>query len=78
MDIDPSLLLLTMLIDKISAYEDLSPEFSGFNEWVANRSAGVAVIRVLMDQHSLPQSDFENRAGDRSQVSPVHPSDLHL
>lgn len=71
MDTDPSSPLLNMLIDKIAAYEESAPEFSGFNQRVADTPPGVAVIRVLMDQHGLTQSDFENEIGKRSQVSRV-------
>lgn len=78
MDTDPSSPLLTMLIEKIEAYENTAPEFDAFNETIKNTPTGIAVLRVLMDQYGLNQSEFENEIGKRSQVSRVLKGDRAL
>ncbi|WP_241613194.1 helix-turn-helix domain-containing protein [Rosenbergiella epipactidis] len=42
-----------------------------FNERIANTPAVVAMLRVIMDQHDLNQSDFENEIGKKSLVSRI-------
>ncbi|WP_244968964.1 transcriptional regulator [Rosenbergiella collisarenosi] len=59
-DNDPHSPILTMLIAKIEEYENSLPEMADFNERIANTPAGVAMLRVIMDQYDLNQSDFEN------------------
>ncbi|EIW3845546.1 helix-turn-helix domain-containing protein [Salmonella enterica] len=68
---EPDSPLVDMLTAKIEKYEDEAPELSEFNERIASLPAGIALLRVLMDQYNLTQSDFENEIGKRSLVSRI-------
>ncbi|CDL86645.1 helix-turn-helix domain-containing protein [Xenorhabdus cabanillasii] len=68
---DPDSPLVDMLTAKIDAYENGAPEFAEFNERIASTQSGVAVLRTLMDQHGLNQTDFEDEIGKRSLVSRI-------
>ena len=68
---EPDSPLVDMLAAKIEEYENNAPEFEEFNERIANGSTGLSLLRVLMDQHGLNQSDFENERGKRSLVSRI-------
>lgn len=63
--------LVEMLTAKITAYEDHAPEFAAFNARISAGKNGVSLLRVLMDQHGLVQSDFENEIGKKSLVSRI-------
>lgn len=63
--------LVEMLTMKIDKYENESPEFAEFNARVASIPSGVALLRTLMDQYQLTQSDFENEIGKKSLVSRI-------
>lgn len=56
---------------KIDKYENESPEFAEFNARVSSIPSGVALLRTLMDQYQLTQSDFENEIGKKSLVSRI-------
>lgn len=68
---DPDSPLVEMLTAKIDKYENESPEFAEFNARVASIPSGVALLRTLMDQYQLTQSDFENEIGKKSLVSRI-------
>ena len=68
---DPDSPLVEMLTTKIDKYENESPEFAEFNARVASVPSGVALLRTLMDQYHLTQSDFENEIGKKSLVSRI-------
>lgn len=68
---DPDSPLVEMLTTKIDKYENESPEFAEFNARVASIPSGVALLRTLMDQYQLTQSDFENEIGKKSLVSRI-------
>ncbi len=78
MDNDPLSPLLSILTDKIEKYEDSAAEFSEFNARIDAKPTGVALLRILMDQYQLTQSDFENEIGKKSQVSRVLKGDRSL
>jgi len=63
--------LVDMLTAKIDKYENESPEFAEFNARVAAIPTGVALLRTLMDQYHLTQSDLENEIGKKSLVSRI-------
>lgn len=63
--------LIDMLTAKIDKFENESVEFAEFNARVANTPSGVALLRTLMDQYHLTQSDFENEIGKKSLVSRI-------
>lgn len=75
---EPDSPLVDMLTAKIEKYEDDAPELAEFNERIASLPAGVALLRVLMDQHNLTQSDFENEIGKKSLVSRILSGDRSL
>lgn len=68
---EPDSPLVDMLASKIAAYEDSAVEFAAFNTRIATGCNGVALLRVLMNQHGLKQSDFEHEIGQRSLVSRI-------
>lgn len=70
-DYDRNFLLIEALSSSIERYEEISPEFLGFNGTVENLNKGTAVLRMLMDQHALKTNDFENEIGKKSMVSQV-------
>jgi HTH-type transcriptional regulator/antitoxin HigA len=62
-------LLIEMLCFSIKRYEDSAEEFEGFNDRLKQLNSGVAALSVLMDQHKLNTTDFENEIGKKSLVS---------
>ncbi|MBQ4789836.1 helix-turn-helix domain-containing protein [Pectobacterium versatile] len=68
---EPGSPLIDMLTAKIDKYEDDAPEFAAFNERIKALPGGIALLRVLMDQHQLTQSDFEAEIGKKSLVSRI-------
>lgn len=68
---DPDSPLVEMLTAKIDKYENESSEFAEFNVRVASIPSGVALLRTLMAQYQLTQSDFENEMGKKSLVSRI-------
>ncbi|HCL6723602.1 TPA: hypothetical protein N2Q78_005216 [Citrobacter freundii] len=75
---DPDHPLVDILVAKIGQYEDEAPEFAEFNSRIAAVPTGVALLRVLMDQHKLTQSDFEEEIGNKSLVSRILKGDCTL
>jgi HTH-type transcriptional regulator/antitoxin HigA len=63
--------LIDMLCISIEKYEDTAEEFKGFNERLKQINPGVAALSVLMDQHKLNTTDFENEIGKKSFVSMI-------
>jgi HTH-type transcriptional regulator/antitoxin HigA len=61
--------LIDMLCISIEKYEDSAEEFKGFNDRLKQLNSGVAALSVLMDQHNLNTTDFENEIGKKSLVS---------
>ncbi|SAD21490.1 putative DNA-binding protein [Enterobacter cloacae] len=68
---DPDSPLVEMLTMKTYKYENESQEFAEFNARVASIPSGVALLRTLMDQYHLTQSEFENEIGKKSLVSRI-------
>ncbi|MHC9516358.1 helix-turn-helix domain-containing protein [Enterobacter mori] len=68
---DPDSPLVEMLTTKIDKYENESPEFAELNARVDSIQSGVALLRTLMDQYQLIQSNFENEIGKKSLVSRI-------
>ncbi|EAA7570446.1 TPA: helix-turn-helix domain-containing protein [Salmonella enterica subsp. enterica serovar Havana] len=68
---EPDSPLVDMLAAKIDDYEDNAPEFAEFNARIATESHGISLLRILMDQYGLKQSDFEEEIGQRSLVSRI-------
>lgn len=70
--------LISVLADKIAAYEDNAPEFAEFNEAINNLPRSVALLRHLMDQNGLSQSSFKDEIGSNSLVSMILKGDRNL
>ncbi|WP_350303924.1 helix-turn-helix domain-containing protein [Photorhabdus viridis] len=68
---NPDSPLVDMLTAKIDTYESSAPEFTKFNERIASTQSGIAILRTLMDQYGLNQTDFEDEIGTRSLVSRI-------
>ncbi|TLS78293.1 helix-turn-helix domain-containing protein [Mariprofundus erugo] len=63
--------LIELISGSIERYEQTLPEV---RVWQAKADAGssdVALLRLLMDQHGLSGSDFENEIGKKSYVSQI-------
>ncbi|ASX26953.1 helix-turn-helix domain-containing protein [Candidatus Williamhamiltonella defendens] len=63
--------LIDILSIKISEYEENSEQFCEFNKALEAMPTGVAVLRVLMDQYHLKQTDLKNEIGSKSLVSQI-------
>ncbi|WP_440705343.1 helix-turn-helix domain-containing protein, partial [Klebsiella pneumoniae] len=63
---DPGSPLVDMLTARIDAWEDNAVEFEEFNTRFEAGKNGVSLLRVLMQQYGLSQSDFENEIGNKS------------
>lgn len=68
---DPTSPLLDMVSRKITEYEDRLPEVVAFREQMNAIPPGIAVLKTLMDQHQLRQSDFQQEIGSKSMVCRV-------
>ena len=68
---DVNLIAIDALTNAISRYESEELSFSKFNKRIENADPAVATLKVLMNQHSLKTSDFENEIGKKSMVSQV-------
>lgn len=63
--------LIDMLCISIEKYENTAEEFKGFNDRLKQINSGVAALSILMDQHKLNTTDFENEIGKKSIVSMI-------
>ncbi len=63
--------LIEMLAVKVAKYEETAAEFAAFNARTQALPGGVALLRVLMDQHGLNQSSFVAEIGQRSYVNRI-------
>ena len=70
-DYDANLIVIEALSNVIARYEDESPRFEAFNNRQLEIDPAIATLRVLMDQHGLNTTDFENEIGKKSMVSQV-------
>jgi len=68
---DTNNILIDLLTSHIDRYEENAPEFEDFNRSLTEGTDGVSLLRVIMDQHGLGQSDFENEIGKKSLVSRI-------
>lgn len=77
-DYDEQKPLIEVLSLSIERWEDESEEFSEFNEKIESLGSGISVLRVLMDQHKLNTTDFQNEIGGKSMVSMILNSKRNL
>ncbi len=67
---DPMDLVIDMLAKAIEEYESQDSDVIAFEEQVAGLQSGIAVLKVLMDQHKLGVADLPE-IGSKSMVSRV-------
>lgn len=60
---EPDNPLVDLLCARIAHYEDKDPELAEFNARQNEISTGPGILRVLIEQHNLSLSDFENEIG---------------
>lgn len=70
-DYDEQQPLIEILSISIERWEEKSDEFAEFNQKIASLNSGIAVLRVLMDQHRLKTTDFKGEIGGKSMVSMI-------
>lgn len=69
LETDENNVLVDILCQKITAYESTMPKVIAMNERLATVDSGTSMLRLLIDQHSLTLSDFENEIGKKAMVS---------
>ncbi len=70
-DYDKHSVLVDLLSASIEKYENTAEEFVEFNRRLSALDSGVSALSVLMEQHSLKTTDFENEIGGKSLVSMI-------
>lgn len=68
---EPDNPLVDLLCARIAHCEDKDPEVGEFNARQSEISIGPGILRVLIEQHNLSLSDFENEIGKQSLVSRI-------
>lgn len=75
---EPDNPLVDLLCARIAHYEDNDPAMADFNSRQREISTGPGVLRVLIEQHNLSLSDFDNEIGKKSLVSRILSGDRQL
>lgn len=70
-DTDDENPLIDILATKIADYENSAPEYATFNASLAAIPRELAMLRTLMDQNGLNQTDFAEEIGGRSLVNMI-------
>ena len=70
-DYDANQLLIDLLFPVLQEYEETAERFKAFNQRIENLDPGIAMLRLLIDQHGLTQSDFQQEIGGKSLVSQI-------
>ena len=70
-DYDANHVLIDLLFPVLQEYEETAERFKTFNQRIEALDPGVAMLRLLIDQHGLTQSDFQNEIGGKSLVSQI-------
>ncbi len=70
-DYDQQKSLISVLSVSIERWESQAEEFKAFDMAVESMDSGVAMLSVLMDQHSLNTTDFKDEIGGKSMVSMI-------
>jgi HTH-type transcriptional regulator/antitoxin HigA len=63
--------LIDLLCISIEKYENNADEFLTFNQRLSETNSGISALAVLMEQHNLNTTDFENEIGGKSLVSMI-------
>lgn len=70
-DYETNQILIDLLFPVIEEYEETAGRFKAFNQHIDKLDPGVAMLRVLIDQHQLAQNDFQEEIGGKSLVSQI-------
>lgn len=70
-DYDANQVLIDLLFPVLQEYEENAERFKDFNQRIETLDQGVAMLRLLIDQHGLTQSDFQQEIGGKSLVSQI-------
>jgi HTH-type transcriptional regulator / antitoxin HigA len=76
-DYDYNRTLIDILTTTIERYESENKSFQAFNQAIKGRDPGVAMLRVLMEQHNLGVADIPE-IGSKSLVSKILNDKRHL
>jgi HTH-type transcriptional regulator/antitoxin HigA len=63
--------LIDLLCISIEKYENSAHEFLIFNQGLSQINSGISTLAILMEQHNLNTTDFENEIGGKSLVSMI-------
>jgi len=63
--------LIDLLCISIEKYENNADEFLIFNQRLSQINSGISTLAILMEQHNLNTTDFENEIGGKSLVSMI-------
>lgn len=70
-DYDANQVLIELLFPVLQEYEETAERFKVFNQRIEELDPGIAMLRLLIDQHGLTQSDFQHEIGGKSLVSQI-------
>lgn len=70
-DYDAHQPVIDLMFPVIETYESESQQFSEFNQAIDQLEPGIAILRVIIDQHKLTLSDFKAEIGAKSTVSMI-------
>jgi HTH-type transcriptional regulator/antitoxin HigA len=70
-DYDAHQPVIDLMFPVIERYESEAEQFSEFNQTIDKLESGIAMLRVIIDQHKLTLSDFKNEIGVKSTVSMI-------
>lgn len=70
-DCDANQLLIDLLFPVLEEYEETAERFKAFNQRIETLEPDIAMLRLLIDQHGLTQSDFQQEIGGKSLVSQI-------
>lgn len=70
-DYDANQLLIDLRFPVLQEYEETAERFKAFNQRIESLDPGIAMLRLLIDQHGLTQSDFQQEIGGKSLVSQI-------
>lgn len=68
---DPNLVIIEALSNSIKRYEDSATELNAFNKRQEKIDPVISALKVLMEQHSLDTTNFDNEIGSSGIVSEV-------
>lgn len=70
-DYDANQALIELLFPVLQEYEETAERFKAFNQRIDELAPDTAMLRLLIDQHGLTQSDFQQEIGGKSLVSQI-------